>query len=199
MAEKTIGTNKELLKPENMLKLYTKGAFPMADESGLIDWYLPQTRCIIPLDNFNIPRSTKKIIGKEKFEFRFDYDFISVVKGCASRDSTWITKELITAYKRLQKTGHIHTVETWKDGVLAGGLYGVTFNGAFFGESMFSKIPQASKAALIKLLLHLKEKRFVLLDVQYMTEHLRMFGAIEIPFEDYSLLLEKAYEKECVF
>lgn len=199
MTTKTNNTNKELLKPENMLKLYSKGAFPMADETGLIDWYLPQTRCIIPLDNFNIPRSMKKIIDKEKFEFRIDCDFTSVVKGCASRESTWITGELITAYKRLQKIGHIHTVETWKDDVLVGGLYGVTFNGAFFGESMFSIVPQASKAALAKLIYHLNENGFVLLDVQYMTEHLKMFGAIEIPFENYSLLLEKAYEKDCVF
>jgi leucyl/phenylalanyl-tRNA--protein transferase len=191
--------NAELLNPDIMLRLYAKGAFPMADESGLIDWYLPQTRCIIPLDNFNIPRSTKKIIEKEKFEYKFDFDFISIVKGCASRDNTWISDELITAYRRLQNGGHIHTVETWKDGVLVGGLYGVTFHGAFFGESMFSKVPQASKAALVNLLYHLKAKDFVLLDVQYITEHLKMFGAIEISFENYSLLLKKAYERECVF
>lgn len=199
MIKNTIDINAELLKPDNMLKLYAKGAFPMADESGLINWYLPQTRCIIPLDNFNIPRSTKKLIEKEKFKYKFDSDFISIVKNCASRESTWISEELITAYKRLQKRGHVHTVETWKDSVIAGGLYGVTFRGAFFGESMFSKVPQASKAALVKLLYHLKEKDFLLLDVQYLTNHLKMFGALEISFEDYSLLLEKAYERDCVF
>ena len=199
MIKNTNNINAELLNPDIMLRLYAKGAFPMADESGLIDWYLPQTRCIIPLDNFNIPRSTKKIIEKEKFEYKFDSDFIAIVKGCASRESTWISEELITAYKRLQKRGHIHTVETWKDGVLVGGLYGVTFHGAFFGESMFSKVPQASKAALVNLLYHLKKRDFVLLDVQYITEHLKMFGAIEISFADYSLLLEAAYKRECIF
>lgn len=199
MINKTIDINIELLKPENMLRLYSKGAFPMADESGFIDWYFPQTRCIIPLDNFNIPRSAKKLIDKEKFEIRFDYDFISIVKGCANRNNTWISEELINAYKRLQKKGHVHTVETWKDGVLVGGLYGITFSGAFFGESMFSKVPQASKAALVNLLYHLKENDFILLDVQYMTEHLKMFGAIEISFEAYSILLEEAYKRDSGF
>lgn len=190
----------ELLKPDNMLRLYAKGAFPMADEkTGLINWYLPETRCIIPLDNFNIPKSVKKFMSKENFEFRFNTDFLSVVKGCADRESTWISEELIEAYQRLFKRGHIQTVETWHDGVLVGGLYGITFRGAFFGESMFSKISQASKSAFVKLLFHLKEKGFVLLDVQYMTEHLKMFGAIEITFEEYEKLLEQSYERACIF
>lgn len=190
----------ELLQPENMLRLYASGAFPMADaETGSINWYLPEIRTIIPLDNFNIPRSAKKAVEDENFEIRFDTDFESVVAGCADRDSTWISEELIDAYKRLKKRGHIHTVETWKDGKLVGGLYGVTFRGAFFGESMFSKVSQASKAALVALLKHLKEKDFILLDVQYMTEHLKMFGAMEISFEEYTKLLHKAYAKECEF
>ncbi len=190
----------ELLKPDNMLRLYAKGAFPMADQqTGLINWYLPETRCIIPLDNFNIPRSVKKIIDKENFEFRFNTDFLSIVNGCADRDSTWISEELIKAYQRLQRRGHIQTVETWKDGVLVGGLYGITFRGAFFGESMFSKVSQASKTALVKLIYHLQENGFVLLDVQYMTDHLKMFGAIEINFEEYNQLLEEAYDRACIF
>lgn len=190
----------ELLKPDNMLRLYAKGAFPMADQqTGLINWYLPETRCIIPLDNFNIPRSVKKNIDKEKFEFRLNTDFLSIVKGCADRESTWISEELIKAYQRLQRREHIQTVETWKDGILVGGLYGVTFRGAFFGESMFSKVSQASKAALVKLIYHLQENGFVLLDVQYMTDHLKMFGAIEINFEEYNQLLEEAYDRACIF
>ncbi len=187
---------KELLKPENMIRLYASGAFPMADaKTGNINWYLPEIRTIIPLDNFNIPRSTKKIIEDENFEIKFDSDFEGVLEGCADRESTWISDELKAAYRRLKKRGHIHTVETWKDGKLVGGLYGVTFRGAFFGESMFSKVSQASKAALVALLKHLKEKDFVLLDVQYMTEHLKMFGAVEISFEEYTKLLHKAYAK----
>jgi leucyl/phenylalanyl-tRNA--protein transferase len=191
---------KELLKPENMIRLYASGAFPMADaETGNINWYLPEIRTIIPLNNFNIPRSTKKAIEDENFEIRFDNDFEGVLEGCAYRESTWISEELKSAYKRLKKRGHIHTVETWKDGKLVGGLYGVTFRGAFFGESMFSKVSQASKAALAALLKHLNEKDFVLLDVQYMTEHLKMFGAIEISFKEYTKLLQKAYATTCEF
>ena len=191
---------KDLLQPDNMLRLYASGAFPMADaETGFINWYLPEVRTIIPIDNFNIPRSAKKLIEQKNFEIKFDTDFEGVVAGCADRESTWISDELINAYRRLKKRGHIHTVETWNDGNLVGGLYGVTFRGAFFGESMFSKVSQASKAALVALLKHLKEKDFVLLDVQYMTEHLKMFGAVEISFEEYTKLLHKAYVKECTF
>jgi leucyl/phenylalanyl-tRNA--protein transferase len=191
---------KELLQPENMIRLYASGAFPMADEkTGIINWYMPDVRTIIPLDSFNIPRSAKKTIEEENFEIKYDTDFEGVLAGCADRESTWISNELIDAYRRLKKRGFIHTVETWKDGKLVGGLYGVTFRGAFFGESMFSKVSQASKAALISLLKHLTEKEFVLLDVQFMTEHLKMFGAIEISFEAYTKLLHKAYAKMCEF
>jgi leucyl/phenylalanyl-tRNA--protein transferase len=191
---------RDLLKPENMIRLYASGAFPMADEkTGNINWYLPDIRTIIPLADYNIPRSTRKAIEEKNFEIRFDNDFESVLEGCADRESTWISEELKTAYRGLKKRGYIHTVETWKDGKLVGGLYGVTFRGAFFGESMFSKVSQASKAALVALLKHLKEKDFVLLDVQYMTEHLKMFGAVEISFEEYTKLLHKAYTKACEF
>lgn len=200
MSDKNIEFSKELLKPDNMLKLYAKGAFPMAEEkTGSVSWYLPETRCIIPLDNFNIPRSIKKVMDNENFEFRFNTDFISIVKGCADREQTWISEELIDAYQRLFKRGQIQTVETWKDNVLVGGLYGVNFHGAFFGESMFSKVSQASKAALVKLLQHLKEKKFVLLDVQYITDHLKMFGAIEIPWDEYENRLQDAYLHNCEF
>lgn len=190
----------EFLKPNNMLRLYATGAFPMANEdTDTIEWYLPETRCIIPIDNFNIPRSAKKHVEKLNFEIKFDTEILSVIKGCADRDHTWISERLIEAYNRLIKRGHIHSVETWKDGNLVGGLYGVTFRGAFFGESMFSKISQASKAALINLLYHLKEKDFSLLDVQYMTEHLKMFGAIEISMDDYKAKLVDAYQRVCEF
>jgi leucyl/phenylalanyl-tRNA--protein transferase len=172
----------------------------MADaENGNINWYLPEIRTIIPLDGYNIPRTAKKAIENQKFEIRFDTDFEGVFEGCADRESTWISEELKSAYRRLKKRGHIHTVETWKNGKLVGGLYGVTFRGAFFGESMFSKVTQASKAALAALLKHLKAKDFVLLDVQYMTEHLKMFGAVEISFEEYTKLLHKAYTTTCKF
>lgn len=190
----------EFLKPANMLRLYATGAFPMANENtGAIEWFLPDTRCVIPLNDFNIPRSTKKEIDKLKFEIRYDTEIISVIRGCANRDHTWISERLVEAYKRLIKRGHLHSVETWKDEKLVGGLYGVTFRGAFFGESMFSIISQASKAALINLLYHLKEKDFSLLDVQYMTDHLKMFGAIEISLDEYKAELVEAYQRICDF
>jgi len=189
-----------LLKPNNMLRLYASGAFPLADEStGDINWYMPEIRTIIPLDNFNIPRSLKKEISSSDFEIKFDSNFLSVVKGCAEREKTWISFELIEAYLRLKELGHVHTVETWLNKKLVGGLYGISFKGAFFGESMFSRVTQASKFALVNLLNHLNEKGFVLLDVQYMTEHLKMFGAKEINFADYNNLLIEAYGKECIF
>ena len=190
----------DLLKPRNMLRLYASGAFPMADvESGEINWYLPDIRTIIPLDNYNVPRSFKKFLSQTDFKVRIDFDFLQVVKGCADRDKTWISDKLIEAYIKLKELGHIHTVETWKDNMLVGGLYGITYKGAFFGESMFSKVPQASKFALVSLIEHLNEKGFILLDVQYMTEHLNMFGAKEISFSEYDRLLHISYSKDCTF
>jgi leucyl/phenylalanyl-tRNA--protein transferase len=191
---------KELLKPDNMLRLYASGAFPMADEkAGTINWYMPEIRTIIPLDAFNFPRSARKAVEKMNFEIKFDTDFTKVVMGCSDREDTWISQELINAYKRLRKRGHVHSVETWLEGEMVGGLYGVTFRGAFFGESMFSQVSEASKAALMALINHLIERDFILLDAQYMTEHLKMFGAVEISFDEYTKLLHKAYTRGCEF
>jgi leucyl/phenylalanyl-tRNA--protein transferase len=191
---------KELLKPDNMLRLYASGAFPMADEKAeTINWYMPEIRTIIPLDAFNFPRSARKAVEKMNFEIKFDSDFTKVITGCADREETWISNELINAYKRLRKRGHVHTVETWLEGEMVGGLYGVTFRGAFFGESMFYTVTEASKAALMALINHLIERDFILLDAQYTTEHLKMFGAVEISFEEYTKLLHKAYTRGCEF
>ena len=190
----------ELLKPDIMLRLYASGAFPMADENtGEINWFMPEIRTIIPLDNYNIPRSLKKFIKTNEFEIKFDSNFLSVVKACAARETTWISDELIQAYLKLEELGHIHTVEVWKDNKLTGGLYGASYAGAFFGESMFSTEPQTSKIALVKLLEHLREKDFLLLDVQYMTPHLKMFGATEISFEEYNQLLYLACGRKVEF
>ncbi len=190
----------ELLKPNNMLRLYATGAFPMADEkTGAIEWYLPEIRCIIPLDNFNVPRSAKKEIEKQNFDIKFDSDPLAVIRGCADREHTWISEKLIEAYIRLIKRGHLHSVETWQNDKLVGGLYGITFRGVFWGESMFSRVSQASKAALLKLLHHLRDNDFALLDVQFMTEHLKMFGAVEISLEDYRAKLQDAFQRICMF
>ena len=191
---------KELLKPDNMLRLYASGAFPMADsKTGTINWYMPETRTIIPLDHYNIPRSARKASENIDFEIRKDTDFAGIIDGCSDREQTWLSKDLIEAYKRLQKRGHVHTVETWLDGELVGGLYGITFRGAFFGESMFSRVSEASKTALIALIKHLKEKDYLLLDVQYLTEHLQMFGAVEIAFDVYTEMLRQSYLRGCEF
>lgn len=190
----------DLLLPFNMIQLYATGAFPMADElTEEIHWYKPEIRTVIPLDNFNVPRSLKKILKEHKFKIEYDHDFLSVVKNCANRKITWINQKLIDAYLNLEKLGHIHTVEVYEEDNLIGGLYGISYQGAFFGESMFSNKPQASKIALVYLVERLRAKGFVLLDVQYPTDHLAMFGAIRISFFDYQKLLKKAYKIECEF
>jgi leucyl/phenylalanyl-tRNA--protein transferase len=187
------------LQPDNMIRLYASGAFPMDDGTGNVNWYLPSIRSLIPLNHYNIPRSVKKIIDENKFEVRLDFDYLKVIINCAKREKTWISKKLIDAYKRLHKNGFVHSVETYQDNVLVGGLYGIAFRGAFFGESMFSSVSGASKVALIKLIEHLRERNFVLLDVQYLTDHLKMFGAIEIQWEEYYQLLVKSYNTNTTF
>lgn len=189
----------DLLRPENMILLYSRGAFPMADESGEIDWYMPEVRTIIPLDDYNVPRSLRKFMDECAFEYRYDHNRLGVIKECADREETWISPELIDAYEDLINLNYVHTIGVYEKGKLVGGLYGVAYKGAFFGESMFSKVSQASKAALVKLLEHLNEKEFVLLDVQYQTEHLAMFGAKEIDFNEYEELLIEAYTKSVTF
>ena len=190
---------KELLKPGNMISLYARGAFPMSDEKGVINWYMPEVRTIIPLDNYNVPRTLRKFMGHSNFEYRFDYNIIKVIKNCADRKETWISSELIKAYKGLIKNNYLHSVEVYRNNNLVGGLYGVTYRGAFFGESMFSKVSQASKSALVILLKHLSKKGFVLLDVQFQTEHLKMFGTKEISFDEFQTLLIKSHSKDVSF
>lgn len=190
---------KQFLKPINMLNMYAQGAFPMADETGEIDWYQPKTRTIIPLDNFNIPRTLRKFMDTSDFEYRYDENTMNVVRKCADREKTWITEELIEAYQGIEEIGYLHSVEVFKNNKLVGGLYGVAIGGAFFGESMFTKNTQSSKAALVKLVERLNEKGFVLLDVQFTTPHLEMFGSVEINFEEYNKLLAIAYENDVSF
>ena len=188
---------KELLKPDNMLRLYASGAFPMADEKGeTINWYMPEIRTIIPLDAFNFPRSYRKAIEKMNFEIKFDTDFTRVVMGCSDREDTWISQELINAYKRLRKRGHVHTVETWFEGNMVGGLYGVTFRGAFFGESMFSVKPNGSKIALATLAAQLIDWNFDFIDCQVYTEHLSNLGAKPVARRIYLEKLKQSMQSE---
>lgn len=188
-----------LLEPSVMLRLYSQGAFPMADEDGSIEWYFPEIRTIIPLNNYNFPKSLRKFLEKSDFQFKFDKDPMRVVKNCADRKETWISDELIAGYERLYNLGFLHSVEVYQKNKLVGGLYGIAYKGAFFGESMFSKVSQSSKAALIKLIEHLNEKKFVLLDVQFITDHLKMFGAVEISLEEYQEMLILSYSKSVSF
>jgi leucyl/phenylalanyl-tRNA---protein transferase len=189
----------DLLQPEMMLHLYTQGAFPMADGEEEINWYMPEERTVIPVDEFNIPRSLKKFLSANPFEFRYDFDQLTVIRECALREETWISERLIEAYKNLITLGCLHSVETYLDDKLVGGLYGIAYKGAFFGESMFSRVSQASKGAFVKLAERLQQKKFVILDVQYQTAHLKMFGAKEIPFDEFAKYLKKAYKRDVFF
>ncbi len=175
------------------------GYFPMADEDKSISWYSPDPRTIIPLDNFNIPRSTKQLVKKKIFEVGIDANFEAVIRGCANRTETWISEEIIESYMELHRLGYGHSVESVDSDGLAGGLYGVALGTAFFGESMFSLRSGASKAALAFLIKHLSENGFTLLDIQYMTPHLQTFGAIEIPKKRYIQLLHASMTKKASF
>lgn len=184
------------LTPHLLLNAYAQGIFPMAHEDGQIYWYDPDPRAIFPLESFHIPRSLARTLRRGGFEVRFDTVFREVITHCAEpapgRESTWINAEIIEAYCELHTLGFAHSVETWIEGKLAGGLYGVSLAGLFAGESMFSLAPDSSKIALVYLFEHLRRQGFVLLDTQFMTEHLRRFGAIEISRREYRKRLEKA-------
>jgi leucyl/phenylalanyl-tRNA--protein transferase len=179
-----------------LLYAYSQGIFPMAQPDGEIYWYDPDPRAIIPLDSFHLPRTLARRIRKGGFEMRVDTDFRAVITACAEpapgRETTWISPEIIDTYCELHDLGFAHSVETWIDGELAGGLYGVTLGGLFAGESMFSRATDASKIALVYLVERLNKRNFRLLDIQFMTDHLRRFGAIEIPRRQYKRYLEKA-------
>lgn len=178
-----------------LLAAYCQGIFPMAvNAQGDIRWFSPDPRAIIPLDDrFHISHGLQRVLKKEKFRITFDADFASVIRSCAkAHGSTWISKEIIQGYSELHKLGFAHSVEAWFDNKLAGGLYGVHIGGAFFGESMFHNITDASKVALVALVARLREKHFVLLDTQWTTPHLLQFGTYEIPKTEYMDILGKA-------
>ena len=188
-----------------LLKAYASGVFPMAESASdpEVFWVRPETRGIIPLDTFHIPRSLRKTMRQGRFEIRFDSDFPGVIDACAEareeRKSTWINQPIREAYIGLFERGHCHSVEAWHGRKLVGGLYGVTLGRVFFGESMFSREADASKACLVRLVERLRERGFVLLDTQFTTEHLKRFGAIDVPRRKYERMLEDALEGEAVF
>ena len=174
-----------MIAPEVLLQGYRLGVFPMAMDDGAIEWFSPDPRAIVPLDKFHVPHTLERIVRKGSFEIRIDAAFSEVIRECARRPETWINDEIIKSYQRLCQLGHAHSVEAWQDGKLAGGLYGVTIGGAFFGESMFHHVRDASKITLLALVERLRERGYTLLDTQWLTPHLKKFGAIEIPRTEY--------------
>ena len=190
------------LSPQLLLHAYANGLFPMAesaDATGL-SWYDPDFRGILPIDDFHVPHKLRRTVRKGTFEVRVDSAFRQVMEGCANaRPTTWINQEILSIYGRLHEIGHAHSIETWQNGTLVGGLYGVSLGGALFGESMFSLATDASKVALVHLVARLRCNGFSLLDTQFVTGHLGQFGAIEVPRDDYRWMLFEAIECEVDF
>lgn len=184
------------LSPDLLAWAYRNGVFPMADEDEQIYWFAPDPRGVLPLDAFHVPHNLRRLVRQERFEVTTDRAFEEVMRACADREETWISEQLIDAYTALHAQGAAHSVECWRDGELAGGLYGVAFGGAFFGESMFHRVRDASKVALVHLVRRLRRGGFVLLDVQYQTPHLARFGVVEIPRPAYERRLARALAVE---
>jgi leucyl/phenylalanyl-tRNA--protein transferase len=193
------------LTPDLLLQAYAVGLFPMGErhDDPTLYWVDPDIRAILPLDGFHIPRRLRRTVRAEPFELRCDTAFAEVMQACAQstdkRRETWINEPILKLYQALFQRGQAHSVECWKDGALVGGLYGVSLGGAFFGESMFSRATDASKVALVHLVARLRAGGYRLLDCQFMTEHLRQFGTIEIPREDYRRRLARALKVEAAF
>ena len=186
------------LRPDTLLCAYSVGIFPMANDrhDREIFWVEPRRRGILPLDAFHVPKSLKKVLKRGDYRVTVDQAFDAVIRACAeptpARPRTWLNDDLIEAYCDLHAAGHAHSVEAWEGDELAGGLYGVSMGAAFFGESMFSRRPDASKVALVRLVERLTGGGFILLDSQFMTDHLRQFGGIEIDRGLYRRLLRQA-------
>ncbi|MBN2371914.1 MAG: leucyl/phenylalanyl-tRNA--protein transferase [Vicinamibacteria bacterium] len=179
---------------------YRQAAFPMASpDHGLITWHRPDPRAIIPLDSLHIPRRLLRSLKHEPFDVTYDHDFAAVMLGCAENRPVWISREFHETYGALYREGKAHSVEVLRRRRLVGGLYGVHLGGAFFAESMFHRVTNASKIALIRLVQRLRERDFALLDVQYLTPHLARFGAVEIPHREYIRRLRHALSRSCSF
>ncbi len=188
------------LDPDFIITAYRHGYFPMAESrTGPIGWYSPDPRAIIPLDGFRVARSLRQRIRKGTYEIRIDTAFDAVIRGCADREETWISDEIIRTYTILHNRGVVHSVESWEGGVLSGGLYGVAIQGAFFGESMFSLRPDASKVAMVSLVERLRVRGYRLLDSQFMNENVRRFGAREVSRSQYLTMLAQALEVDASF
>jgi leucyl/phenylalanyl-tRNA---protein transferase len=193
------------LTPELLLHAYAAGIFPMAEaaDDPEVFWVDPEQRGVLPLENFHLPRRLRRTLRRDVFDVRCDSAFEAVLRGCsepaADRPQTWINDEIVRLYTALFRLGHAHSIETWYEGELVGGLYGVALGGAFFGESMYSRMADASKVALAHLVARLRLGGFRLLDTQFVTEHLQQFGAVEIPRALYRRRLAAALEVKAYF
>lgn len=194
-----------MITPQILLRAYAAGVFPMAESADdrTLYWVEPELRGILPLDRFHASHSLRKSVRRQSFSITIDTVFEEVIEGCAQRApgraSTWINSRIKSLYLQLHRMGFCHSVEAWQEGRLAGGLYGVKIGAAFFGESMFSRRRDASKVALVHLVARLNAGGFQLLDAQFMNDHLRQFGAIEVPRSSYQLMLEAALAGEADF
>jgi leucyl/phenylalanyl-tRNA--protein transferase len=188
------------LDVETVLSGYRKGVFPMGYPGRkLISWHQPPRRAVLPLDKLHVSRSLKRTLNRGGFRVSFDEAFTGVMRGCAARESTWITRDILRVYQQLHEMGPAHSVEVWMEGELAGGLYGVHLGGAFFAESKFHRVTSMSKVALVSLVERLRSRGFALLEVQYLTAHLAQFGVREVPHREYVKLLEAALAIPCEF
>jgi leucyl/phenylalanyl-tRNA--protein transferase len=193
------------ITPELLLRAYACGIFPMAEsvDDPTLFWVEPKLRGVIPLESFRVPSRLARTVRSHSFTVTVDTAFNAVIDGCAApqpgRENTWINRRIRDLYIALHELGHCHSVEVWQDDKLAGGLYGVRLGRAFFGESMFHLVRDASKIALVHLVARLIAGGFVLLDTQFVTDHLRGFGAIEIPRRRYRTLLDAAVEGRADF
>jgi len=192
-----------ILSADDLIYGYTNGIFPMADADGSLYWYAPDPRAIIPLDTYKPAKSLRPVLNKSLFDIRINNNFEQVMRGCAAPrqdyENTWISEEIIEAYTALHHLGYAHSVEAYLDNQLVGGLYGVTIGAAFFGESMFHTVSNASKVAFHYLIEQLRHQHFELLDTQFINDNVRRFGAIEISKATYLKHLKRAIAKTAHF
>ncbi|WP_424934139.1 leucyl/phenylalanyl-tRNA--protein transferase [Amaricoccus macauensis] len=188
------GPDRQEITPDLLVRAYASGVFPMAEdrEARNLFWVDPERRGILPLDGLRVSHRLARTFRTRDFEIRIDTAFAEVIDACAERPETWISERIKDLYRALFERGNAHSVEIWQEGALAGGLYGVSLGGAFFGESMFSRQRDASKLALIALVARLRAGRFLLLDTQFVTDHLMRLGACEISRADYRKRLRDA-------
>jgi leucyl/phenylalanyl-tRNA--protein transferase len=182
----------------SLIQGYAQGYFLMADEIGNLNWYSSRKRAVIPLDDrFRYPKSLRRALNQERFSVAVNRDFKSVVAGCADRETTWISTDLQEIYWQLYKAGWAYSFETWQGNQLAGGVLGIVIGGAFIGESMFYRIPEGSKVAMVKLVERLRSRGFILFDAQMTNPHLERFGACMIDEQQYQVLLQQALQRQC--